>query len=132
MPVVDEDSITLKQAEEVPIADGTTLSRRQIHHLCKNGKLIAQKVGSVWLVSRKSIEAYKPEATGFAAVWKKRRTEEATLAKEIKEAIVMHKAWEDMTDEEFEYATRDNSSRTKEMLRQERAAAIKAKQSSEE
>ena len=82
MSIVDEDLITLKQAEDIPISNGVMLSRRQIHHLCVQGKLAAQKVGTVWLVSRKSIEAYKPEETGFAVVWKKRRAQKAKLAAE--------------------------------------------------
>jgi len=92
MSIVSEDLITLKQAEEVPISNGAMLSRRQIHHLCKNGKLAAQKVGAVWLVSRESIEAYAPEETGFAAVWKKRRTEQTALDGEIKKAVSAAKA----------------------------------------
>ena len=87
MSIVSEDLLTLKQAEEVPTSSGMTLSRRQIHHLCTNGKLAAQKIGAVWLVSRKSIEAYAPEETGFAVVWKKRHAKQAALDGEIKKAV---------------------------------------------
>jgi hypothetical protein len=82
MPIVNEDLITLKQAEDIKTASGDTLSRRQIHHLCTQGKLAAQKVGTIWLVSRKSVEAYKPDETGFALVWKNRRAKKGALAAE--------------------------------------------------
>jgi hypothetical protein len=82
MPIVSDDLITLKQAENVKTASGDMLSRRQIHHLCTQGRLEAQKIGTIWLVSRKSIEAYKPNETGFALVWKNRRSKQAKLVAE--------------------------------------------------
>jgi hypothetical protein len=92
MSIVDEDLITLKQAENVQTANGDTLSRRQIHHLCTQGKLEAQKVGTIWLVSRKSIEAYKPEETGFTLIWKRRRETKALEDNTVKEAVRAAKA----------------------------------------
>ena len=92
MGILGEDFITITQATEVATSSGKRLSRSQIHHLCKGGKLAAQKVGKAWVISRKSVEAYKPEETGFAAVWKKRRTEQAALDGEIKKAVSAAKA----------------------------------------
>ena len=89
--MLDEDFITITQATEVETSLGERLSRSQIHYLCKNGRLAAEKRGNVWLVSRKSVEAYKPEETGFAAVWKIRRAKQATLDSEIKKAVAKAK-----------------------------------------
>jgi hypothetical protein len=80
--MLDEDCITLTQATKITTSQGTNLSRSQLHHLCKQGKLEAQKVGTIWLVSRKAVEAYKPNETGFALVWKNRRSKQAKLAAE--------------------------------------------------
>ena len=87
----NDDFITITQATEVSTSLGERLSRSQIHHLCKTGKLVAEKVGTVWLVSRKSIEVYKPEKTGFAAVWEKRRSEQDALDNEIRKAVAKAK-----------------------------------------
>ena len=92
MEILSEDFITITQATEVSTSSGEKLSRSQIHHLCKGGKLAAQKVGKAWVISRKSVEAYKPEETGFVAVWKKRRTEQAALDAEINKAVSAAKA----------------------------------------
>ena len=85
--IIDEDLITLAQAASVTTANGVTLSRRQLHHLCTQNKLVAQKIGTVWLVSRKSVEGYRPEETGFAAVWKKRRAQGLPSKDELQAAI---------------------------------------------
>jgi hypothetical protein len=90
--MLDKDYITITQATGIATLQGNTLSRSQIHHLCTQGKLDAQKVGTVWLVSRKSIETYTPEETGFALVWKRRKKNSLLAEKELRAAIEAAKA----------------------------------------
>jgi hypothetical protein len=87
MDKIDEDWLTLKQAEGIKTANGTSLYRRQLLNLCVQGKLKSQKIGSIWLVSKRSIESYKPDERGFAVVWKKRRTAKEEAETKLREVI---------------------------------------------
>ncbi|MDR2175567.1 MAG: hypothetical protein LBO82_06485 [Synergistaceae bacterium] len=86
-----EDFVTLVQAEKIPTAAGTTLSRRQLSSLCAQGKIEARKIGNLWLVSRTSVASYRPDEKGFAAVWKKRRAERDKPKQELKDIIARAK-----------------------------------------
>ena len=83
----DEDWITLTQAEEIKTLSGTTLKHRHLQYLCIHGKIVSKKLGSIWLVSRRSIENYKPGEKGFAAVKKRKLAEEEALKAKLEKAI---------------------------------------------
>ena len=67
-----DDILTVTQA-----AKYKGLSTGYLRKLCIDGKLEgAQKLGSVWIIPRLSLDNYVPAPRGFAAVWKNRRNQE--------------------------------------------------------
>ena len=64
------------------------LGRSQILRLCNQNRLNgAQKIGNTWVIPRESVEAYEPGPQGFAAVWERRKAEQAALREEIASAV---------------------------------------------
>lgn len=78
-----ENLMTVKDA-----AAFLKLSAGRIRQLCIKGELPgAQKVGNTWVIPRTSIEAYEPGPQGFAAVWDRRKAEDAALREEVAAAV---------------------------------------------
>jgi hypothetical protein len=78
-----EEMITTEQAAQMLGRDKT-----HIAFLCRRGMLRgAKKVSRDWLIPKASVTNYQPGETGFAAVWKKRRSGKNTLKAEIQQAI---------------------------------------------
>jgi len=78
----NEDLIGVTEAMNI-----MKLSRTQVLLLCKTKRIDAKKVGNAWIITRKSAENYTPGPQGFAAVWERRKAEEAKLEDEVKAAV---------------------------------------------
>lgn len=83
----DETFLSVTEAAKI-----LNLGRTQILRLCNQGRLAgAQKVGNGWIIPKSSVETYTPGEKGFAAVWKKRRTDDISLQSEIVQAVATFK-----------------------------------------